>query len=697
MSNSWLQHPTTSNLLKKSYVKSFVDVSGDVYVRNANVEGFNADISMNGTIACNSLTLTEGTGAGVNSDIITAVGLKQDTIVAGSGISVIGDTISASAGGADNIAESSSTALGNNWNQVGAVLNVFTATTDSTSVPNTSVRDVANSTMSGDGTTIFQDSRGLFTYNGTSWVNKGNTSSLMAAIPGARSWGGNGHGRNQFHLDYDGTTLIIGSHRAYNGGFQVGSLNVWKYNGSLWQKMGQTLYGNNSGDTNEHRYLGESVRITSNGLRIIASAPFYWPWPGPATNKPKLRIYDWNSGTNLWDLQAQIAVEADKPDITAIDINHDGTVIAVGMPVYGSNPNYTGAGRVYEYDGSSWVQKGSDILGPGANARLGYGAGSNSDGTIVAFSGMGGGYGVAKILQWDGSDWAQMGSDIIGPASSFQGISCSLNDDGTIINLLTNQFNPTYIRSYKWNGSTWSLIGGDVISGPYSIAADNSGYRIITSTQVLEISTVTITDTVVSENLDISGNLNVIGDISVSGTTVHSSDIRAKTNLQTLTNCLDAIMKLSPEIYDKKSKIGNDYRTLTRESGFIAQEIWYNIPELRHLVILPDDIDPSYIQDISFNRVKPVYKDIYDISTNGFINPLTDQIEFHQDDGSITYEDIIDTNDYTDTSPDYARIGWGLKPASINYNGLIAYLIKGIQELKGNIELQTEEIESLNV
>jgi len=211
----------------------------------------------------------------------------------------------------------------------------------------------------------------------------------------------------------------------------------------------------------------------------------------------------------------------------------------------------------------------------------------------------------------------------------------------------------------------------------------------------MEMATVTVNTTNISENLDITGDLKVIGDITSSGSVVHSSDIRVKTNLQALTDCLDTIMKLSPEIYDKKQNIGNDYTKLTRESGFIAQEIWYNIPELRHLVILPDGIEPSYIQDMSLNRVKPVYTDMYDISTNGFINPFTDQIEFHQDDGSVTYEDIIDTNDYTDTTPDYVAAGWGLKPASINYTGLIAYLIKGIQELKYSIELQATEIESL--
>jgi len=37
MSNSWLDYPTTSNLFKQSYIKDFLDVSGDVYIRNGNI------------------------------------------------------------------------------------------------------------------------------------------------------------------------------------------------------------------------------------------------------------------------------------------------------------------------------------------------------------------------------------------------------------------------------------------------------------------------------------------------------------------------------------------------------------------------------------------------------------------------------------------------------------------------------------
>ena len=132
------------------------------------------------------------------------------------------------------------------------------------------------------------------------------------------------------------------------------------------------------------------------------------------------------------------------------------------------------------------------------------------------------------------------------------------------------------------------------------------------------------------------------------------------------------------------------------ESGFVAQDIWYNIPELRHLVVLPDGVRAEDILDMSFNRIKPKWIDMYDISTNGIIDVLTNQIIHTNEDGTTTYEEIVDPNDYSDKTPDYEAHGWSNKPASINYEGLIAYLVGAIQELKVKIEQQTAEINNLS-
>lgn len=144
----------------------------------------------------------------------------------------------------------------------------------------------------------------------------------------------------------------------------------------------------------------------------------------------------------------------------------------------------------------------------------------------------------------------------------------------------------------------------------------------------------TASSTLMDANVIINDELNVTGDIVVSGSTVHTSDDRLKINEQIITNGLEYINKLTPEIYDKKVTFDSS-GNLKKESGIIAQDIWYKTPELRHLVVTKESWK---IQDLSMN------------------------------------EDITD-------DPDYGAHGWCDKPAAVNYIGLIAYLVKSIQEL----------------
>ena len=120
----------------------------------------------------------------------------------------------------------------------------------------------------------------------------------------------------------------------------------------------------------------------------------------------------------------------------------------------------------------------------------------------------------------------------------------------------------------------------------------------------------------------------------------NDSDDRIKKNESPITNATTTIMKLKPEIYDKYQNLdcsGNFFR----ESGLIAQEIYYTCPELRHLINVPKDAH-----------------DLENFVPNS-INPNQDPIEYSQ--------------------------RWGTSIASLSYIQLIPYLIKSIQELNERI------------
>ena len=102
-----------------------------------------------------------------------------------------------------------------------------------------------------------------------------------------------------------------------------------------------------------------------------------------------------------------------------------------------------------------------------------------------------------------------------------------------------------------------------------------------------------------------------------------TSDARAKSNTEIIVNSLDTLSKLKPVMYDKDG---------LEESGFIAQDIYYDAPELRHLVQLGKDANPNETKN------EPNYED------------------------------------------------WGEEHAKLDYVGLIAYTVAAINELREMVE-----------
>jgi hypothetical protein len=121
------------------------------------------------------------------------------------------------------------------------------------------------------------------------------------------------------------------------------------------------------------------------------------------------------------------------------------------------------------------------------------------------------------------------------------------------------------------------------------------------------------------------------------------SDDRLKSDEELITNATETLLKLSPQKYLKRRTLREDEtRDPLIETGLIAQDIWYDAPELRHLVYLGADASP-----VDTKPEAPV-------------------------DGDIQQD------------PDYSS--WGPNEACVNYDGLIAYLIKSNQELHARIQ-----------
>lgn len=127
--------------------------------------------------------------------------------------------------------------------------------------------------------------------------------------------------------------------------------------------------------------------------------------------------------------------------------------------------------------------------------------------------------------------------------------------------------------------------------------------------------------------------MHIQGNMYITAGVISASDDRLKTQEAFITGATNTIRKLRPQTYMKGGK---------KESGLIAQEVFYDAPELRHLVHIPSDAD---IKVLESTYIPSSY------------NPSID--------------------------PSYSK--WGTRPAGLNYEGLIAYLIKSIQEKDSQI------------
>ena len=138
------------------------------------------------------------------------------------------------------------------------------------------------------------------------------------------------------------------------------------------------------------------------------------------------------------------------------------------------------------------------------------------------------------------------------------------------------------------------------------------------------------------------------GSVLFNNTIIHSSDDRLKSNEEIIQNATETLLKLNPQKYKKKPTLREDEtREPYDDSGFMAQDIWYDAPELRHLVTVGKGGNPDVVKSRG-----PISTDI------------------QQD-------------------PDYSS--WGPENASLNYDGLLAYIVKSNQELY--TELQNTKIQ----
>ena len=341
---------------------------------------------------------------------------------------------------------------------------------------------VAIGAIYNDGTGSNAGHTRVYEYSGSAWVQRGSD------IDGEAASDQSGY---SVSLSSDGSIVAIGAIENDGAGSNAGHTRVYEWNGSAWIQKGSDIDGESALD-----YSGYSVSLSSDGS-IVAIGAIRNDGSGSiwARNAGHTRVYEWNGSAWIQkggDIDGELA--SDLSGIS-VSLSSDGSIVAIGATGNdgaGSNAGHT---RVYEYSGSAWVQKGSDIDGEAAGDYSGYSVSLSSDGSIMAIGAIynddaGSNAGHTRVYEWNGSAWVQKGSDLDGEAvNDNSGYSVSLSNDGSIVAIGANLNDGTgsqagHTRVYEWNGSAWVQMGSDIdgeAAGDYSgqsVSLSNDGRTV---------------------------------------------------------------------------------------------------------------------------------------------------------------------------------------------------------------------------
>jgi hypothetical protein len=296
----------------------------------------------------------------------------------------------------------------------------------------------------------------LYEWNGTAWIQKGTDIDGEANIDQSGM---------SVSLSSDGNTVAIGATTNDGNGNNAGHVRLYEWNGIVWIQKGTDIDGEAANDQ-----LGVSVSLSSDGNTVAIGGTLN---DGNGANAGHVRLYEWNGAAWIQkgtDIDGEAANDYSG---NSVSLSSDGNTVAIGSPLNDGAGSDAGHVRLYEWNGIAWVQKGTDIDGEAAGDQSGLRVSLSSDGNTVAIGGplndgIGSDAGHVRLYDWNGTAWIQKGADIDGEAAGDQsGFSVSLSSDGNTVAIGANGNDGTgslagHVRLYAWNGTAWIQKGTDI-------------------------------------------------------------------------------------------------------------------------------------------------------------------------------------------------------------------------------------------
>ena len=243
-----------------------------------------------------------------------------------------------------------------------------------------------------------------------------------------------------------------------------------------WTQVGMDIDGEAGGDRS-----GRTVSLSKDGNVIAIGAMLN---ADNGFNTGHVRVY--RNENDTWvqvgnDIDGKVV---DESSGSAVSLNADGSIVAIGAKRNNTSAYMAGCARVYQNVNNTWTQIGADIYGEDASDEFGEAIALSDDGSVLAVGasgndGNGSASGHVRVYQNNNGTWTQIGDDIDGSASSRSGFAVSMNSDGTRIAI--GAYNAGEVRIYENTNGTWTQVGAAVqegLSGDYfgvTVALNDDG------------------------------------------------------------------------------------------------------------------------------------------------------------------------------------------------------------------------------
>lgn len=324
----------------------------------------------------------------------------------------------------------------------------------------------------------------VYDWNGSDWVLRSTFNGMLPETEGTGQ---------SVALNADGNTLALGISYGLNSlGYRCGIVNVMDWDGTDWVQRGATIEGEgNDNPVFETDVFGSALSLSADGNFLIIGATGNTPEVGVLQISGHARVYQWDG--SQWaqmgeDIDGEISLETFG---NSVSINDAGIVVAIG----GRDRNLLAADstlalqsvgyvRVLEWDGINWIPRGDTFFGTELGERLGASVSLSSDGNTLC---MGAPHisssGYVKIFDWDGSNWVQRGQSIVGTNTDKTGSSVDLSADGNIVAVGEPSANSVYGqgRVFEWKNNNWEQVDNAIADAGPSNGINSVGSSVVLS------------------------------------------------------------------------------------------------------------------------------------------------------------------------------------------------------------------------